>query len=168
MRTEMPAPFYSPGDMPGAGAFPAWSPLAPQGQEGQGAFAAIVARHAEANGVPESLVHRVIVRESRYNPRAVSRGNYGLMQIRLQTARAMGYGGSASGLLEPETNLTYAVRYLAGAYRAAGGNANRSVAYYARGYHAQARRPDVSAYALIQPAASFAPWRSPDLRHEMF
>jgi soluble lytic murein transglycosylase-like protein len=98
------------------------------------AYEAMVAQHASANGVPVSLVHRVIMRESRYDPRAVSAGNYGLMQIRLGTARAMGYGGSAVGLLDAETNMTYAVRYLAGAYRAAGGNEARAVALYARGY----------------------------------
>ena len=53
----------------------------------------MIAAQAEANGVPVSLIHRVIMRESRYNPRAVSGGNYGLMQIRLGTARAMGYRG---------------------------------------------------------------------------
>lgn len=96
----------------------------------------MIEQQASANGVPESLVHRVIMRESGYNPRAVSSGNYGLMQIRLGTARAMGYSGSAAGLLDPETNMTYAVRYLAGAYRAAGGNESRAVALYARGYNA--------------------------------
>lgn len=97
-------------------------------------FADLVERHASANGVPTSLVHRVIMRESGYNPRAVSAGNYGIMQIRLGTARAMGYAGSAAGLLDAETNMTYAVRNLAGAYRAAGGNEARAVALYARGY----------------------------------
>jgi soluble lytic murein transglycosylase-like protein len=96
----------------------------------------MVEQQASANGVPSSLVHRVIMRESGYNPRAVSSGNYGLMQIRLGTARAMGYSGSAAGLLDPETNMTYAVRYLAGAYRAAGGNESQAVALYARGYNA--------------------------------
>lgn len=96
----------------------------------------MIEQQASANGVPSSLVHRVIMRESGYNPRAVSSGNYGLMQIRLGTARAMGYSGSAAGLLDPETNMTYAVRYLAGAYRAAGGNEGRAVALYARGYNA--------------------------------
>jgi soluble lytic murein transglycosylase-like protein len=94
----------------------------------------MIEQHAAANGVPVSLVRRVIMRESRYNPRAVSAGNYGLMQIRLGTARAMGYSGSAEGLLDPETNMTYAVRYLAGAYRAAGGDESRAVALYASGY----------------------------------
>jgi len=98
------------------------------------AYQSMIAQHASTNGVPTSLIHRVIMRESRYNPRAVSAGNYGLMQIRLGTARAMGYSGSAAGLLDAETNMTYAVRYLAGAYRAAGGNESRAIALYARGY----------------------------------
>src|SRR5262245_51638741 len=110
-------------------------------------FSALVSAHAQANGLPESLVHRVVMRESRYNPRAVSRGNYGIMQIRLGTARAMGYTGSAAGLLDANTNMTYAVRYLAGAYRAAGGNQDRAVSYYARGYYHQAKRQGFSAYA---------------------
>jgi soluble lytic murein transglycosylase-like protein len=101
-------------------------------------------QQASANGIPVSLVDRVIKRESGGNPRVVSRGNYGLMQIRLGTARAMGYGGSAAGLLDASTNMTYAVRYLAGAYRAAGGNENRAVALYARGYRAAPRVHDTS------------------------
>jgi len=31
----------------------------------------LVAKHAQANGVPVALVHRVIVRESRYNAHLV-------------------------------------------------------------------------------------------------
>ncbi len=100
----------------------------------------MIARHAAANGLPVELVHRVVKRESGYNPRASSRGNIGLMQIRHGTARGIGYSGSASGLLDPETNLTYAVKYLAGAYRAAGGNASRAVSLYASGYHGRGAR----------------------------
>ena len=106
----------------------------------------MAAQQASAVGVPVSLVERVIRRESGGNPRAVSRGNYGLMQIRLGTARAMGYSGSASGLLDPQTNMTYAVRYLAGAYRAAGGNENRAVALYARGYYGVAKAQGFTPY----------------------
>jgi soluble lytic murein transglycosylase-like protein len=109
---------------------------------------------ASANGVPVSLVERVIKRESGGNPRAVSRGNYGLMQIRLGTARAMGFTGSAAELLDPQINMTYAVRYLAGAYRAAGGNENRAVALYASGYYYQAKAQGVSPYAA--EASGFA------------
>jgi hypothetical protein len=95
----------------------------------------MIALLARANGVPPSLVHRVIVRESGYNERAVNSGNYGLMQIRLGTARALGYSGDADGLLDPQTNMAYAVRYLAGAYRAAHGDEDRAIVLYASGYH---------------------------------
>jgi soluble lytic murein transglycosylase-like protein len=98
------------------------------------ALDALIVAHASANNVPEALVRRVILRESRYNPRAVSAGNYGLMQIRLGTARRLGYRGTWHGLLDADTNMTYAVKYLAGAYRAAHGNATLAVALYARGY----------------------------------
>jgi soluble lytic murein transglycosylase-like protein len=118
----------------------------------------MAAAQASANGVPVSLVERVIKRESGGNPRAVSRGNYGLMQIRLATARAMGFTGSAAELLDPQVNMTYAVRYLAGAYRAAGGNENRAVALYASGYYYQAKAQGVSPYA-IKASSGFAAYR---------
>ena len=101
----------------------------------------LIAQHATANGVPVELVHRVVKRESNYNPGAVGRGGaLGLMQIKHATARGMGYTGSASGLLDANTNLTYAVQYLAGAYRVAGGNQSRAVGYYASGYYYAAKR----------------------------
>jgi soluble lytic murein transglycosylase-like protein len=127
--------------------------IAADASPGQGAYAEMVARHAAANGLPASLVHRVIMRESRYNPRAVSKGNYGMMQIRLGTARTMGYTGTASGLLDPEVNMTYAVKYLAGAYQAAGGSEGGGVANYARGYYRQARRQSLSPYETPGSAA---------------
>jgi soluble lytic murein transglycosylase-like protein len=101
---------------------------------------ALVAQHARAHGVPEALVHRVIIQESGYNPRASHRGNFGLMQIRYATARGMGYTGPASGLLDANTNLTYAVPYLANAYKVAGGNPDRAVSLYAGGYYYAAKR----------------------------
>src|SRR3954468_1376364 len=116
--------------------------FAPQASFAQRAdYEAMVAGHAQANGVPVELVHRVIVRESRYRPGLVGHGGtIGLMQIKLATARGVGYTGSPEGLRDPNTNLTYAVKYLAGAYRAANGNHNRPVSYYAGGYCSAARR----------------------------
>jgi len=108
---------------------------------------AISAGQAGASGLPSSLIQRVIARESGGNPRAMHAGNYGLMQIRLSTARAMGYTGSAAGLLDPQTNMTYGLRYLAGAYRAAGGNENRAIALYQRGYYYQAKAQGFSPYS---------------------
>jgi soluble lytic murein transglycosylase-like protein len=125
------------------GGFGAYSPAA----SGFGGASSMAAAQASASGVPASLIDRVIRRESGGNARAVHAGNYGLMQIKLSTARAMGYTGSAAGLLDPQTNMTYAVRYLAGAYRAAGGNESRAVALYSRGYYYQAKAQGFSPYA---------------------
>jgi soluble lytic murein transglycosylase-like protein len=140
---------FAPHDLAGASA----RDRAPRTQEG-GAYQHLVLKHAQANGLPVELVHRVVMRESRYNPRAVSKGNYGIMQIRLGTARAMGYRGSAEGLLDADTNMTYAVKYLAGAYRAAGGNHDRAVMNYARGYYHAAKRQGFSPYATETGAAA--------------
>jgi soluble lytic murein transglycosylase-like protein len=104
-------------------------------------YDALVTTHARSNEVPEALVHRVIVRESRYRAGLVGRGGtIGLMQIKLATARSLGYTGTADGLRDPNTNLTYAVKYLAGAYRAANGDHNRAMHYYASGYYEAAKR----------------------------
>ena len=117
----------------------------------------LVTRHASANGVPVALVHRVIMRESRYNPALVGRGGtIGLMQIKLATARGLGYTGSAEGLRDPDTNLTYAVKYLAGAYRAAGGDHTRAVAYYASGYYYAAKRQRLMHDRYSEPLAANA------------
>lgn len=129
----------------------------------------MVASHAAANGVPPELVHRVIMRESRYRPGVVSRGNYGMMQIKLATARGVGYTGTAQGLLDPNTNLTYAVKYLAGAYRAAGGNSDRAVRYYAGGYYYAAKRQGLlpRQQAQVEPQFGSQPFGFMDANAQM-
>jgi soluble lytic murein transglycosylase-like protein len=100
----------------------------------------MIGRAARENDVPVALVHRVVRRESGYNPRARNGPYYGLMQIHPQTARTMGYRGAPEGLLDPETNLRYAVRYLRGAYIVADGDHDAAVRWYARGYYYEAKR----------------------------
>jgi soluble lytic murein transglycosylase-like protein len=117
---------------------------------------ALIARHAAANNIPEDLVRRVIKRESGGRAHVVSAGNYGLMQIKLPTARSMGYTGTAAALLDADTNMTYAVKYLAGAYRVAGGNASRAVHYYAAGYYYAAKAKGMPIGQPDQAQASFA------------
>ena len=110
-------------------------------QAGNAGYDALVKVHAKANSVPEALVHRVILRESRYEPDLVGRGGtIGLMQIKLGTARALGYTGDATGLHDPDTNLKYGVKYLAGAYRAAHADHARAVHLYTVGYYDVAKR----------------------------
>lgn len=104
-------------------------------------YESMVSRHASANNVPEALVHRVIVRESKYHPNLVGRGGtIGLMQIKLPTARGLGYTGDAAGLRDPDTNLAWGTKYLAGAYRSANGDHGQAVRYYASGYYYAAKR----------------------------
>jgi len=99
-----------------------------------------IAEQARAQNVPETLVHAIVKRESNYNPSLRHGPYWGLMQIRHDTARSMGYEGPASGLLDPETNMTYAVAYLANAYRVAGGDEKRAQLLYMRGFYCEAKR----------------------------
>ena len=100
----------------------------------------LISKYSAAYDVPESLVRRVIVRESGYNPQARNGPYYGLMQISYATAQSMGYSGPASGLLDAETNLKYSVKYLSGAYKVGGSNADQAVRNYSRGYYYDAKR----------------------------
>jgi soluble lytic murein transglycosylase-like protein len=63
-----------------------------------------------------------------------------LMQIALPTARTMGYQGPAQGLLDAETNVKYAGRYLRGAWLVSRGDQDRAVYWYANGYYYEAKR----------------------------
>jgi soluble lytic murein transglycosylase-like protein len=126
----------------------------------------LINKYADSYQVPRTLVHRVVQRESGYNPQArngrymglvqriIVRESthrpgarngpyYGLMQILPATARGMGYQGSPQGLLDAETNLKYAVKYLRGAWLVADGSEDAAVGWYARGYYYEAKRRGV-------------------------
>ncbi|MBK1634520.1 lytic transglycosylase domain-containing protein [Rhodovulum adriaticum] len=100
----------------------------------------LVRKYAKRHGIPESLLHKVIQRESDYNPAARNGPYYGLMQILPQTARTMGYRGEPAGLLDAETNLEYAGKYLRGAWIVSDGDEDAAVMWYARGYYYEAKR----------------------------
>jgi len=100
----------------------------------------LIDKYAREHQVPASLVHRVVQRESRYNPGARNGPYYGLMQMLPQTAQTMGYRGAPSGLLDAETNLKYGVKYLRGAWLVADGNPDRAVMWYSSGYYYEAKR----------------------------
>jgi soluble lytic murein transglycosylase-like protein len=104
----------------------------------------LIKRYAGMYGVPESLVHRVVHRESRYDPKAYNkRGFWGLMQIKYATAKSMGYEGPPEGLLDAETNLKYAIKYLRGAWLVADNDSSNAIRLYARGYYYDAKRKDM-------------------------
>ena len=99
-----------------------------------------IAYYAEKYDVPESLIHRSIERESGYNPNAHNGPYWGLMQIRVDTARALGYRGNGKGLLDADTNLNYATAYMSNAYIVADHDEKRALRLYASGYFYEARR----------------------------
>jgi soluble lytic murein transglycosylase-like protein len=101
---------------------------------------ALIVEYAAVHGIPETLLHRVIQRESDYNPAARNGPYWGLMQILPETARTMGFRGAPEDLLDAETNLIYAGRYLRGAWLVSGGDEAAAVMWYARGYYYEAKR----------------------------
>ena len=104
-----------------------------------------VARYASDYGVPATLVDGVIRVESNYRPNTRgSAGEIGLMQIKLGTARMVGYSGSAGGLFDPDTNIRYGTKYLAMAYRLSGGDTCGTILRYNAG-HGATRMNRVSA-----------------------
>ena len=105
-----------------------------------GRLADLAETRAQALGDPEKLVHRVVKRESSYNPGARNGPYFGLMQILPATARTMGHRGAPGELLDAETNLKYGVKYLRGAYLVARGNHDRAVSWYSKGYYYEAKR----------------------------
>lgn len=101
---------------------------------------ALIEKYADLYDVPVELVQRVVIRESTHRPGARNGPYYGLMQILPQTARTMGFRGQPADLLDAETNLKYAVKYLRGAWMVSDGDMDRAVMWYARGYYYEAKR----------------------------
>ena len=52
----------------------------------------------------------------------------------------MGFRGKPDDLLDAETNLKFAVKYLRGAWLLADGSYDRAVGLYSKGYYYEAKR----------------------------
>ncbi|MBC8129323.1 MAG: lytic transglycosylase domain-containing protein [Rhizobiaceae bacterium] len=117
------------------------------GGHGDRPFAAIIARHAAAEGVPLALAHAIIGVESNYRVKVTGRaGEVGLMQIKPATARGLGYTGSTKALYDPETNIRWGMKYLAGARDLGGGTTCGTVLKYNAGHYARRMNPVSKAY----------------------
>ncbi|MEQ9243567.1 lytic transglycosylase domain-containing protein [Roseovarius indicus] len=99
----------------------------------------LINKYADAYEVPRPLVHKVVQRESDYRPQARNGPYYGMMQILPATARGIGFKGQNSDLLDAETNLKWAVKYLRGAWLVSDGNMDEAVMWYAKGYYYEAK-----------------------------
>lgn len=105
-------------------------------------YHAIISRHAKANNIPVGLAHAVVFSESSYKPSARgAAGEIGLMQLRLPTARMVGYSGSAKGLYDPETNIKYGMKYLGKARQLASGSTCGTILRYNAGHGAKRMNP---------------------------
>lgn len=100
----------------------------------------LVQKYAAIHEIPETLLHRVIQRESDYRADARNGPYWGLMQILPATARSMGHRGAPETLLNPDVNLMYAGKYLRGAWMLSDGDEVTAVSWYARGYYYEAKR----------------------------
>lgn len=99
-----------------------------------GSMKSLIAQHAAENGLPYELADAVVRLESRYNAGARNGPNLGLTQINFRTAQSLGYRGDAAGLFDAETNLRYGLKYLAQAYKLAGGDTCGTILRYQFGH----------------------------------
>jgi len=96
----------------------------------------MIERAARSAAVRPELVRAVIVVESAFNPRAVSkRGAQGLMQLRPATARRYG----VSDAFDPEQNITAGAHYLRDLLARFGNNLELTLAAYNAGEDAVER-----------------------------
>ncbi len=96
----------------------------------------LIVRYATQHNVPYELADAVVRIESRYNPGARNGPNLGLTQVNFRTAQSLGYTGDAAGLFDAETNLRFGLKYLAQAYKLAGGDLCGAILRYQGGHRA--------------------------------
>lgn len=112
-----------------------------------GTYDNLIAKHARAHGVPLGLAKAVVSIESNFRPNARGKaGEIGLMQVKLSTARGLGYKGSAKGLYNPDTNLLYGMKYLGMAHKIGGKSTCGTILRYNAGHGAKRMNPVSAAY----------------------
>jgi soluble lytic murein transglycosylase-like protein len=90
---------------------------------GRGHVVAMIKARAAGYGVPAWFALRIAKIESNYNPRARGRaGEYGVFQLKCQTARGLGFRGACSNLLNASTNVNWGLKHLGAAVRSSRGN----------------------------------------------
>ncbi|MGO4449252.1 lytic transglycosylase domain-containing protein [Phyllobacterium sp. TAF24] len=112
------------------------------GSIGSTKYSTIISSYAASYGVPVSLANAVVRVESNYRADMTgSAGEIGLMQIKLETARGLGYTGSRQALYNPETNIRWGMKYLAGAHKLGNGTTCGTILRYNAGHGATRMNP---------------------------
>ncbi len=109
-------------------------------------YDALIRSAASAYAVPVALVKAIMSQESDFNPRAYNpegtgtNPSAGLMQVRLSTARGLGYPGelgnrdALTGLYAPGVNVPLAAKLLSQNYTQARGNWDVAISAYNAGF----------------------------------
>lgn len=101
----------------------------------------LTASYARIHGIDPKVGVALVQVESRFDPWAVgSAGEIGLVQIKCQTARELGYTGTCRNLHHVGTNLRYGMTYLARAKEMSDGSLCGMLAKYNAGLYSNARR----------------------------
>jgi soluble lytic murein transglycosylase-like protein len=104
---------------------------------------ALVIKKAFEHNIDAVFANAVVKVESNYNPRIRGRqGEYGLGQIKCQTARGVGFNDNCDLLYDPETNLEYSYRYLKKAIERANGNECFAASLYNTGFGVKPYKSD--------------------------
>lgn len=112
---------------------------------------ASINKWADHYELPRALVHKLAIRESTHRPWARNGPYWGLLQILPQTARTMGFRGEPADLLDADTNLKYAGKYLRGAWLLSDGDHQTAIMWYAKGYYYEAKRRGMLVETGLRP-----------------
>lgn len=122
------------------------------------AIAIVALPFSPVSAFAADIIQQIIQVESRGNAKARGRaGEYGLMQIKCQTARGVGFKGACGQLFDPTTNVRYGTAYFRQALAKAKGNVCHALTLYNRGIGA---RPQNSAYCRKVLGANPVPSRT--------
>lgn len=95
------------------------------------------------NKLPPQLLSSLCYIESSHNPKAVNHDDgtgdsLGICQVKLATARFLGFKGSREDLLNAKTNITYSAKYLKYQLNRYDSNVEKAVAAYNAGTYRKA------------------------------
>jgi soluble lytic murein transglycosylase-like protein len=126
----------------------ALSPLTPSATNSDTApILALIDKHAAAAGLPAAFARAIVRIESNFNPRATgSQREVGLMQIKYETARGIGFTGTREQLYDPDTNLQWGMKYLAMSWKLGGSTPCGAVMKYQGGHGVTRMSPGANAY----------------------
>lgn len=98
--------------------------------------------------LPPGLLSALCWVESNHKPAAINQydggsPSYGLCQIKLETAKMVGYRGSEKQLLNPKTNVFWAAKYLKKQLDRYGEDPRKAVAAYNAGTHKTNKKGEI-------------------------